>query len=78
MFAELNDLSLDPLDYTQEVFPILLAAPTGRAAKRMNETTGLPSGTIHRLLGLTGREKAGEIMGQFEVLKKIHGLPTPC
>lgn len=39
------------------MFPILLAAPTGRAAKRMNETTGLPASTIHRLLGLTGREK---------------------
>ena len=29
---------------------ILLAAPTGRAAKRMSETTGLPAKTIHRLL----------------------------
>ena len=29
---------------------ILLAAPTGRAAKRMTETTGLPAKTIHRLL----------------------------
>ncbi len=29
---------------------ILLAAPTGRAAKRMSETTGLESKTIHRLL----------------------------
>ncbi len=29
---------------------ILLAAPTGRAAKRMTETTGLPAATIHRLL----------------------------
>lgn len=33
--------------------PILLAAPTGRAARRMNELTGLPSATIHRHLGLT-------------------------
>ncbi|CQR24092.1 exonuclease V subunit alpha [Streptococcus varani] len=33
-------------------FPILLAAPTGRAARRMNELTGLPSATIHRHLGL--------------------------
>lgn len=33
--------------------PILLAAPTGRAARRMNELTGLPSATIHRQLGLT-------------------------
>lgn len=30
---------------------IALAAPTGRAAKRMTETTGLKSSTIHRLLG---------------------------
>lgn len=29
---------------------ILLAAPTGRAAQRMTEATGLPAKTIHRLL----------------------------
>lgn len=29
---------------------VLLAAPTGRAAKRMSEATGYPSRTIHRLL----------------------------
>lgn len=29
---------------------VLLAAPTGRAAQRMNEATGLPAKTIHRLL----------------------------
>ncbi len=29
---------------------IVLAAPTGRAAKRLAETTGHPAGTIHRLL----------------------------
>ncbi len=29
---------------------ILLAAPTGRAAKRMNEATGMEAKTIHRLL----------------------------
>lgn len=68
LFAELNGLSLDPADYTQAVFPILLAAPTGRAAKRMNETTGLPSSTIHRLLGLTGREKEGS-----EEAKEVEG-----
>ncbi|WP_300785855.1 SF1B family DNA helicase RecD2 [Streptococcus sp. 19428wC2_LYSM12] len=39
--------------------PILLAAPTGRAARRMNELTGLPSATIHRHLGLTeGQEES--------------------
>lgn len=30
--------------------PIYLAAPTGRASKRMSEATGLPAKTIHRLL----------------------------
>ena len=33
---------------------ILLAAPTGRAAKRMTETTGMEAKTIHRLLELNG------------------------
>src|SRR5690606_38180885 len=56
IFAELNELSLDPADYPNDPYPILLAAPTGRAAKRMKETTGLPSSTIHRLLGLTGSD----------------------
>ncbi|HAO21462.1 MAG TPA: ATP-dependent RecD-like DNA helicase, partial [Desulfobacteraceae bacterium] len=31
-------------------YKMLLAAPTGRAAKRMNEATGHPAKTIHRLL----------------------------
>lgn len=56
MFAELNDLSLDPYSYKDTGFPILLAAPTGRAAKRMQETTELPASTIHRMLGLTAEE----------------------
>lgn len=30
--------------------PILLAAPTGRAAKRLSESTGMEAKTIHRLL----------------------------
>lgn len=52
-YAQLNDIDLDPNSYKgNHVFPIMLAAPTGRAAKRMTETTGLPAGTIHRLLGL--------------------------
>jgi exodeoxyribonuclease V alpha subunit len=57
LFAQLNNLSLDINDYRKDPFPILLAAPTGRAAKRMNETTNLPAVTIHRLLGLSGQEK---------------------
>ena len=36
--------------YGQMGLRILLAAPTGRAAKRMSEATGMPAKTIHRLL----------------------------
>ncbi|PHA00862.1 ATP-dependent RecD-like DNA helicase [Bacillus pseudomycoides] len=54
MYASLHGLSLDPKDYSDDnPFPILLTAPTGRAAKRMSESTGLPACTIHRLLGWT-------------------------
>lgn len=34
---------------------IFLAAPTGRAAKRMSETTGVEARTIHRMLELNGQ-----------------------
>ena len=37
-----------------EGMDILLAAPTGRAAKRMTEATGFEAQTIHRLLEITG------------------------
>lgn len=38
--------------FTSQGEDILLAAPTGRAAKRMTETTGYEASTIHRLLEL--------------------------
>ena len=41
--------------------PIILAAPTGRAARRMNELTGLPSATIHRHLGMTGDDDTSHL-----------------
>ncbi|MBR6620375.1 MAG: ATP-dependent RecD-like DNA helicase [Clostridia bacterium] len=36
--------------FKQDKLRISLAAPTGRAAKRMSEITGMPAKTIHRLL----------------------------
>lgn len=55
LYADLHGCSLNPKDYKkEESFPFLLAAPTGRAAKRMMESTGLPAVTIHRLLGWNG------------------------
>lgn len=42
--------------------PFLLAAPTGRAAKRMSEITGIGAKTIHRMLGLgIGDANTGEL-----------------
>lgn len=76
-YADLHDVSLDPGDYTDTPFPIQLAAPTGRAAKRMSELTGLPAGTIHRLLGLTGRDpgelfkEPGPISAQLVIIDEM-------
>lgn len=55
LYARLHGLSLDAKSYTKSnPFPVLLVAPTGRAAKRMSEATELPATTIHRLLGWKG------------------------
>jgi exodeoxyribonuclease V alpha subunit len=58
LYSELHGCSLEPKDYHKkgEPFPIVLCAPTGRAAKRMSESTDLPAVTIHRLLGFNGTE----------------------
>ena len=43
---------------------IVLAAPTGRAAKRMSELTGMEAQTIHRLLGTSWNEAAHQVTFQ--------------
>lgn len=42
-------------------YEIALTAPTGRAAKRLSEACGREAQTIHRLLGTSYSEEAGEI-----------------
>ena len=71
LYCELNDVPVDYREYEKEIYPIIMAAPTGRAAKRMNETTGLPSSTIHRLLGLTGQENQNEEVYTQELEGKL-------
>lgn len=56
-YATLHKLDLSK----KQELPILLAAPTGRAARRMNELTGLPSATIHRHLGMTGDDDTSHL-----------------
>ena len=50
--------------FDSEGMSILLAAPTGRAAKRMTEATGYEAQTIHRLLEVSGNpETEGNVNG---------------
>lgn len=52
--------------FESEGMDILLAAPTGRAAKRMTETTGYEAKTIHRLLELSKLSDDQESKFSFE------------
>lgn len=82
VYAELHGLSLDMKEYDKETpFPIVLAAPTGRAAKRLSESTGLPAQTIHRLLGFTGQEDPEEdterdIVGKLIIIDEMSMVDT--
>lgn len=47
------------LDLYKKSFPaarIVCCAPTGKAARRMEQSTGVPSATVHRVLGLIANE----------------------
>ncbi|MBQ8813828.1 MAG: ATP-dependent RecD-like DNA helicase [Lachnospiraceae bacterium] len=51
--------------FEQEDMEVLLAAPTGRAAKRMSEATGREARTIHRMLELSGGQDETVSEGRF-------------
>ena len=52
--------------FESEGMEIRLAAPTGRAAKRMKEATGMEAQTIHRMLELNGNPENDNKAMQFE------------
>lgn len=52
--------------FAEEGMDIFLAAPTGRAAKRMTEATGYEAKTIHRLLELNGASVEEKRLAKFE------------
>ena len=55
------------IDYFEaEGLEVRLAAPTGRAAKRMKEATGCEAQTVHRLLEISGGSDDEEGPKQFE------------
>ena len=51
--------------FEMEGMEVALAAPTGRAAKRMSEATGYEAKTIHRLLEVSGPQEEVQTEGRF-------------
>lgn len=51
--------------FESEGMEVSLAAPTGRAAKRMTEATGHEARTIHRLLEISGGQSEEELEARF-------------
>ncbi|WP_121639654.1 ATP-dependent RecD-like DNA helicase [Virgibacillus sp. Bac330] len=76
-YANIHELSLQPKDYEYKSdFPFVLTAPTGRAAKRLNESTGLPAMTVHRLLGWDGNQtfeknEHEQLSGKFIIIDEF-------
>ncbi|RIL72238.1 ATP-dependent RecD-like DNA helicase [Staphylococcus devriesei] len=62
LYAEIHGLSLDYSDYQDDDYPVVLAAPTGRASKRLQESTGLEAMTIHRLIGWNQETQPDDIL----------------
>lgn len=58
--------------YEEQGYRVMLAAPTGRAAARMEELTGYPASTIHRLLGVSY-----DMSGNMVFLHDT-GMPLEC
>lgn len=80
-YARLHEYSLDVNEYKDKPFPIVMAAPTGRAAKHMADATGLPASTIHRLLGLNGTESSDftspkDIEGSLLIIDEMSMVDT--
>ncbi|UEX91043.1 ATP-dependent RecD-like DNA helicase [Staphylococcus ratti] len=70
LYATLHGISLDYNDYTDEDYPIVLAAPTGRASKRLHDATGLEAMTIHRLIGWNQETQPEDIL-ENEITAKL-------
>jgi exodeoxyribonuclease V alpha subunit len=61
---------------------VVLAAPTGRAAKRMSESTQMEAKTLHRLLeyqgeGQWGRHRGRQLSGDLFVIDECSMIDTP-
>lgn len=81
-YATIHSIPYNKEDYEdQSEYPFILTAPTGRAAKRLSESTGLPAVTIHRLLGWNGQDtfdKDGneQLKGKFLIVDEFSMVDT--
>ncbi len=64
--------------FEKQGYDIFLAAPTGRAAKRMSEATGYEARTIHRMLEVVGRSSEEEEMTSFARFERNEDNPLEC
>ncbi|WP_442774131.1 SF1B family DNA helicase RecD2 [Lactococcus hircilactis] len=80
LYSRIYKVDLDETHYNDALFPILLAAPTGRASRRMNELTGLSAATLHRHLGLNTDdaedEKGQELSGSLLIVDEFSMVDT--
>lgn len=58
--------------------PITLVAPTGKAAKRMTESTGIIASTVHRALGLmpSSRRPTYDFLGKVVIIDEVSMVDT--
>src|SRR5690625_756617 len=81
-YADIHHLSIDMKDYKKKSeFPFILAAPTGRAAKRLEQSTGMQATTIHRLLGWDGHEyfeknEYEQLYGKYIIIDEFSMVDT--
>ncbi len=64
--------------FEEENYNIFLAAPTGRAAKRMSEATGYEARTIHRMLEVTGNISDDDDNTSFARFERHEDNPLEC
>lgn len=81
-YAHIHDLSLIPGDYDNQAdYPFILTAPTGRAAKRLQQSTGVKATTIHRLLGWDGhnnfeKNEHEKLSGRYLIIDEFSMVDT--
>src|SRR5699024_5099176 len=81
-YGDLHEVSLDMADYTKKSdFPFILTAPTGRAAKRLGQSTSMKASTIHSLLGWDGHDlfeknESEQLTGKFIVIDEFSMVDT--